>query len=423
MKHETKSVSKTITGGHIIMLDALSILQEAYECGILDATEVAIKINMTKENFVKERHPYSISSRKDGRFITTVKKENEERQQIAAPSYVELISKLYDYYNDRKSDYTISDLYEMWIEKRERQSVEGVIDIKTVKRDEQHWRKYYADNKLVTIPIRKITTRMLNDFLNDSITTFKFSRKEFNNMKTILNAIFQIAMDKEILSVNPLLNSHTDVKFRSIQKKKDGSRLYLEKEMEILEDFLYQQETMEAYTILMDFQIGTRIGELVVLKKEDMLDDEVYIHKMEIVEEERVDGVYIRKGYKIVEYVKHDISSGYRTVPLTKKAKNILEEVKKLSPESAYLFTQTNGERMTSRSFNYWLEKYCRDAGVTFKSSHCIRRTFASRLYAQGMPLEEISVYMGHEDTDTTKGYIYNYNEIEKNLAYMDKAL
>ncbi len=120
------------------MLDALSILQEAYECGILDATEVAIKINMTKENYVKEHHPYSISSRQDGRYITTIKKEDEERQQIAAPSYVELISKLYEYYSDRKSDYTISDLYEMWIEKREKQSVEDTIDIKTVKRDEQH---------------------------------------------------------------------------------------------------------------------------------------------------------------------------------------------------------------------------------------------------------------------------------------------
>ena len=41
----------------------------------------------------------------------------------------------------------------------------------------------------------------------------------------------------------------------------------------------------------------------------------------------------------------------------------------------------------------------------------------------QGIPLEEISVYMGHEDIETTKGYIYNYNEIEKNRAYMDKAL
>lgn len=30
---------------------------------------------------------------------------------------------------------------------------------------------------------------------------------------------------------------------------------------------------------------------------------------------------------------------------------------------------------------------------------------------------------MDHEDTDTTKAYIYNYNEIEKNRTYMDKAL
>jgi integrase len=74
---------------------------------------------------------------------------------------------------------------------------------------------------------------------------------------------------------------------------------------------------------------------------------------MEIVDEEIVDGAYIRKCYKVVEYVKHDIFSGYRTVPLSKKAKKILEEVKKLSLDSKYLFTQSNGKRMTSRSFNY----------------------------------------------------------------------
>lgn len=80
------------------MLDAVTILQEALKCGILDATEVAIKINMTKQNFIKEHHPYSISCRKDGRFITTVKREGEERKQISAPTYNELIDKLYDYY-------------------------------------------------------------------------------------------------------------------------------------------------------------------------------------------------------------------------------------------------------------------------------------------------------------------------------------
>ena len=405
------------------MLDALSILQEAYECGILDATEVAMKINMTKENFVKERHPYSITMRKDGRNITTVRKEEEERQQISAPTYEELIRKLYDYYNDRKRDYTISDLYEVWIEKREKQALEGMIDLKTVKRDEEHWERYYARTKLVTVPVKKITTKMLNEFLNNSITTFKLSRKEMNNIKTILNAVFMIAMDMEILIVNPMSTVRTDVKFRTIQKKKDGSKLYLDNEMEILEEFLYLQARMEAYTILMDFQIGTRVGEVVVLTKEDTLDNEVYIHRSEIVNLEKVNGQYVRKGFKIVEYVKHDISSGYRTIPLTDKAKKILEEVKKLSPNSEYLFTRENGKRMTSRSFNYWLAKYCRDAGISFKSSHCIRRTFASRLFAAGMPLAEISMYLGHEDIETTKSYIYNYYEIEQNRSYMNKAL
>ncbi|MDF2941555.1 MAG: hypothetical protein K0S01_413 [Herbinix sp.] len=196
-----------------------------------------------------------------------------------------------------------------------------------------------------------------------------------NNMKTILHAVFKLAMDFEILTVNPLLNARTEAKIRSVQKKKDDLKLYLENEMEILEAFLYQQETIEAYAILMDFQIGIRVGELVVLTKEDMLDNEVYIHKMEIVDEEKADGKYIRKGYKIVEFVKHDISSGYRTIPLTDKAQKILEEVKKLSEGCEYLFTQSNGERLASRSFNYWLAKYCRDAGSSFKSSNCIRRT------------------------------------------------
>ncbi len=38
-----------------------------------------------------------------------------------------------------------------------------------------------------------------------------------------------------------------------------------------------------------------------------------------------------------MEYVKHDISSGYRTIPLTDKDQKILEEVKKLSEGHEYL--------------------------------------------------------------------------------------
>jgi|GEM_PF-4994728 hypothetical protein len=47
---------------------------------------------------------------------------------------------------------------------------------------------------------------MLTDFLNDAITTFKLSRKEMNNMRTMLNAVFKLIMDLDILTFNPLLN-------------------------------------------------------------------------------------------------------------------------------------------------------------------------------------------------------------------------
>lgn len=370
-----------------------------------------------------KNHPYPIHTRKDGRLITTVRKEDENRQQISAPTYQELVTKLYDFYHNKKSDYTISDLYEIWISKREKQVSEKTVDIKTLQRDEQHWRKYYVGKDIITIPIRKISLKMLNDFLDDSITMFKLSRKEFNNMKTILNAVYRIAMDMELLVNNPLLNVHTSIKFHSIQKKKDGSKLFLEKEMYLLEHCLYEQKTLEAYAILLDFQLGTRLGELVALTPEDVTDKEAYIHKSEILHEQKVDGHYYRKSYDIEEYVKHDIAAGYRTLPLTDKAQNILHEVIKLTKGQTYLFTQGNGKRMTSRSFCYWLDKYCRLAGIPSKSSHCIRRTFASRLFAGGMPLEEISILLGHEDIETTKNYIYNYYEVEENRSLMNKSL
>lgn len=63
-------------------------------------------------------------------------------------------------------------------------------------------------------------------------------------------------------------------------------------------------------------------------------------------------------------------------------------------------------------------------ARVTLKSSHCIRRTFASRLYAEGMPLEEISVCIWDMKLQIQRKAISTItNEIEKNRAYMNKAL
>lgn len=70
-----------------------------------------------------------------------------------------------------------------------------------------------------------------------------------------------------------------------------------------------------------------------------------------------------------------------------------------------------------------WLSKYCRDAGITYKSPHCTRITTASRLSTAGMPLDMIRDILGQVDEKTTLSYIYNPNTEQENLNIMNEAL
>ena len=93
-----------------------------------------------------------------------------------------------------------------------------------------------------------------------------------------------------------------------------------------------------------------------------------------------------------------------------------------LNPDGEFIF-ERNGERITARAVTYWLSKYCRDAGTTYKSPHCTRRTTASRLSTKGMPLDKIRDMLGQVDEKTTLGYIYNPNTEQENLNIMNEAL
>ena len=67
-----------------------------------------------------------------------------------------------------------------------------------------------------------------------------------------------------------------------------------------------------------------------------------------------------------------------------------------------------DGERLTSRQVAYVLEKYAQRQGVQTKSTHKMRKTYASILSNNGVPLDSIRELLGHNNLNTTLGYIYN---------------
>lgn len=241
-------------------------------------------------------------------------------------------------------------------------------------------------------------------------------------MKSIMISLMRIAIDEEIIVENPMNGIYIKVKFRAVRKKSDGSKLYLNDEFDALDTHLEKESTIEALCIRLIFQLGVRIGEGVALKFSDIEYGKIAIQR----KEEKVvtfDGENFKSaGVQIVEHLKKENDSEYRFIILTDEAKKIISKTRELNPDGEFIF-EKNGERLTARAVTHWLSKYCQDAGVTYKSPHCTRRTTASRLSTEGMPLDKIRDILGQVDEKTTLGYIYNPNTEQENLDIMNKAL
>lgn len=82
-----------------------------------------------------------------------------------------------------------------------------------------------------------------------------------------------------------------------------------------------------------------------------------------------------------------------------------------------------NGERLTSRQIAYVLEKYAERQGVGTKSTHKMRKTYASKLNAADIPLDFIREQLGHSNLSTTLGYIYNPLTEEETYSLLSNAL
>lgn len=150
-------------------------------------------------------------------------------------------------------------------------------------------------------------------------------------------------------------------------------------------------------------------AELVAVKWEDI--DENYIH---IVREE-IRNQTLNK-YEVVEHTKTNTD---RFVVLPDKVKKIFEQIPKTSE---YVFVR-NGERLHTRQIAYVLEKYAERMSIPVKSTHKMRKTYASILNANQVPLDCIREMLGHSNLSTTLSYIYNPLTETETIQMINNAL
>lgn len=392
----------------------LSILKEAIDYGILDIDSVLDMLMSSKKEQILKIHPYAITppSTENGRWQTCYKDEAGKRKNIKAQSKEELLDKLIPIYfkNSHIDKLIFNSLFEEWL------SYKATVtnSPNTIKRHKQHYRKYFEPSALHEMKIRKIDELVLEQECNLIVKDFNLSRKEWCNIKTILNGMYTYAVRKRYITENPMDKLQIYVKYRQIVKKTGKTETYNTEELKELNQYLEKMYTETEDTaflaVKINFLLGLRVGELVALKWEDCQDfSHLHIVREEIRNQET-------NQYEVVNHTK---TNRDRFVILIPKAVSILQKIPK---QGKYIFMR-NGERITARQIAYILEKFAERQGTRTKSTHKMRKTYASNLNANGVPLDCIREMLGHSNLSTTLEYIYNPLTEKETYDLIKKAL
>lgn len=321
-----------------------------------------------------------------------------KRKPVTGQTEEEVLEKLYK--RIYAPSYTMADLLDKWLlwEKENRP-----VSPKTLQIHRQKWNKYISRYDIATSPIERLTEKDFRNLFRKWTSKREMTRKEFNNTRTVLNGIFNYAIEElEIIQINPVRNVDTSkLPFKPQRKKAKG---FIQNDRETMINYLENLEPKKgvdkvySLAILFFFRETMRIGELMGLKWEDYDRQANNIH----ICRQRVRGEH---GFETVDWTKGHTRDGDRYIPVPEKSRMILEEMKKLNPDGEYIFMY-DGHFIYTQTFNDHLQKYCEELGIDRKSSHDIRFASASLLESGGMSLPEIQGLLGHSNLSTTLHYL-----------------
>jgi len=422
-------------------------LDEEFKYNIISLDEVRAKKDTMKKTLLKavldiHTSPITQGTGKDKRWFTVVKKGGN-RIVIKKNTYEDVLNTLVEFYGIGTDIPTLRTLYPQWIKYK----LALGAATSYIRRVNAYWTKYYINDPIINKDIRKLTVNEIRSWLGSFISVKKLSHKNFYNMMTIIKQIYSYACESEIVEVNPFTKiSFPKSKYFKGATSKTKKMAQLKKEVFTEEDIkkvkeIAMQEYLSnpSYTtataslgVLLLFQTGLRVGELVALRESNIDEDYLYVESEEqreydiVVDEQNNTVQCIYKG-TAVGTAKTD--AAYRQIELTSEAKRLITLIKETNKRNGFktedfLFVNAT-QRMQENTILKHIYKYCDRAFIDRRSPHKIRKTFASLLINNGyMDLSEVALLMGHVDEKTLiNHYLYSTKEKSTKLARIEQSL
>lgn len=393
----------------------MTLLNSSEYANIIPRDELESRLDMTKKEIIAEyEQNHKIWQGTDGRWRTQLPDENASsgRRQIAKSTREKVEKAVLEWYTEKREKETLQTmrgLYEKWIDYKAKETSEA-----NANKLEWVWNHYYSNEPIADKKLKDIKVSALKEFMLDLIAKHKLTNRQYKEMKSLINMLYDYAIENEIVQTNVARNVRgiSYKKFTKEEKKSIEQQVYIgDEKQQIIELALkqYKKTKNTAYLgVCLNFTLALRIGELVALHTDDIADDTITISRQEIKTYKKVNGKRRRNGYEIVDYVKSQTSE--RELFLTSLAQDFIQMIIEANEQrgfkKGYLFLDSYGERMHDHAISNVLRRLNGKIKTTQKSNHKIRKTCLSGMAnSNELTNEEIRDFAGHKDFKTTATY------------------
>ena len=239
--------------------------------------------------------------------------------------------------------------------------------------------------KLITEPIRKITTEQIRQYLVDYQAINNCSKVTVDNVRRNVSSFFSWLEEEDYILKSPMRRIH------KIKTTKTVKNTITDEEIERLRDQCDCKRDLAIIDLL--YSTGMRVGELVHLNIED-------------IDFNERECVVLGKGDK------------ERRVYFDAKTKIHLQDyLANRSDTNPALFVSLDApyNRLQISGVEVRLRMLGRSLGIDRIHPHKFRRTMATRAIDKGMPVEQVQKILGHSQIDTTMQYaIVNQNNVKE---------
>lgn len=112
-----------------------------------------------------------------------------------------------------------------------------------------------------------------------------------------------------------------------------------------------------------------------------------------------------KRVYEVQDVTKTE--AGMRDIILPEVARNTIRRIRLAATSDEFAFADEKGRRYKEKSMYNALRTACKALGIPLRSTHPVRKTYATAMLDAGVPTKIVQNQLGHRDISTTEKYYH----------------